>query len=566
MKSARLKTVALLLAIVMLACFDVQRVVTQAEAAPQEGDIAYGITGTSNQGGDDPDINIVTDGDRDTAWGGRFNANGALWFNLDFGDVKSISYIYVKFQCGGWGNLNTFVVSTTEDTTYPSGDTADLANIIYSGNGNNFTHSGNNTPGEIRIAVYGNAQQIRVRFNDQNSYRLYAVEVYESDGRVNLAHNSRIATHGVKHDASDNRGGLGVARAFDGNPTSEWQAQGYNSVLYVDLGSTYDLNQISLITNKRDWGLEGGGYNAEIFRSGAYYPNPNARGGIEQRMSFTIQVSTDSGEDGIAFNNRFERPDDVVNTIGEPLPPGDWDVSTGADGGSSWADVGAAAWVEWGDRWDVWNASHADKWEIAGWKTVVPMDFYDFNSSISSDFNSSQIYRHDLPVTTRARYVRIIAHRAVYGGAGNRNDNYGEFTGLVSQQGDLGWLSELEVWGMDVIMPDPQLDYTVTYLLDGGEGTFEEQVKDHDAAIGIHPHEPTKDGYEFGGWSASPSGSGGPYLAGETIDAAINQNITLTAIWNAIVPGVFTITFRISDGHGDVYSFPVTSQTKLAGE
>ncbi|MCL2083369.1 MAG: InlB B-repeat-containing protein, partial [Oscillospiraceae bacterium] len=117
-----------------------------------------------------------------------------------------------------------------------------------------------------------------------------------------------------------------------------------------------------------------------------------------------------------------------------------------------------------------------------------------------------------------------------------------------------------------VWVPVLPADHTITYNANGGAlGTVPATVTVTDGGshtvLGPLADTPT---HAFGGWTASGALSG-TYNASAVI-SPVSGDITLTAIWNAIVPGVFTITFRISDGHGDVYSFPVTSQTKLAGE
>ena len=88
--------------------------------------------------------------------------------------------------------------------------------------------------------------------------------------------------------------------------------------------------------------------------------------------------------------------------------------------------------------------------------------------------------------------------------------------------------------------------YTVTYNLNGGEGTFASQVKISNQTLTIHKDEPTKFGYAFDGWETT---DGTIYLAGaEYIE---NANLELVAKWSEL-PSAGTITF--SNGYNLINS------------
>ena len=72
--------------------------------------------------------------------------------------------------------------------------------------------------------------------------------------------------------------------------------------------------------------------------------------------------------------------------------------------------------------------------------------------------------------------------------------------------------------------------YTVSYALDGGSGTFEEQKKWHGENLSLRSGSPTKSGFLFKGWSGS---DGNTYQPGATYTG--NSALTLTAIWQAAV-------------------------------
>lgn len=72
--------------------------------------------------------------------------------------------------------------------------------------------------------------------------------------------------------------------------------------------------------------------------------------------------------------------------------------------------------------------------------------------------------------------------------------------------------------------------YRIDYNLNGGEGNFESQSKEHDVDIVLNDATPTRDGYVFKGWSTSEESFVVEYLPGDTY--SINMSATLYAVWN----------------------------------
>jgi len=82
--------------------------------------------------------------------------------------------------------------------------------------------------------------------------------------------------------------------------------------------------------------------------------------------------------------------------------------------------------------------------------------------------------------------------------------------------------------------------HTVSYVLNGGSGTFAPQQVYHGSDVTIHSTEPTRTHYTFGGWSDGSN----TYAKGATI-SDIHSDITLTAQWT---PVVYTITYEENGG------------------
>lgn len=71
--------------------------------------------------------------------------------------------------------------------------------------------------------------------------------------------------------------------------------------------------------------------------------------------------------------------------------------------------------------------------------------------------------------------------------------------------------------------------YTVDYNVNGGEGTFEAQYKEHDIDIVLSSNKPTREGYVFMGWSTSEESPIVEYNPGDTY--SVNLSATLYAVW-----------------------------------
>jgi uncharacterized repeat protein (TIGR02543 family) len=61
---------------------------------------------------------------------------------------------------------------------------------------------------------------------------------------------------------------------------------------------------------------------------------------------------------------------------------------------------------------------------------------------------------------------------------------------------------------------------------------------------GDFPAPPSRTGYNFGGWYTEPNGGGTVFTASTTVSGSI----TVYAQWTEIVPGSYTVTFKLNDG------------------
>lgn len=88
------------------------------------------------------------------------------------------------------------------------------------------------------------------------------------------------------------------------------------------------------------------------------------------------------------------------------------------------------------------------------------------------------------------------------------------------------------------------ITYTITFAANGGTGGPSSDTKTYGVAKTITTSIPTKEGYNFSGWSGS---NGVTYAKGGTIAADVNQNLTLTAQWTK---QTFTVSYSANGGTG----------------
>ena len=85
--------------------------------------------------------------------------------------------------------------------------------------------------------------------------------------------------------------------------------------------------------------------------------------------------------------------------------------------------------------------------------------------------------------------------------------------------------------------------YKIKYDLNGGTGTFEDQLKGDNEDLKLNSDVPTKTGYTFLGWSTSKDESEIKYMAGSSYTD--NESVVLYAIWNI---KSYTVMFDANGG------------------
>lgn len=100
------------------------------------------------------------------------------------------------------------------------------------------------------------------------------------------------------------------------------------------------------------------------------------------------------------------------------------------------------------------------------------------------------------------------------------------------------------------------ISYTVSYNLNGGSGTFANQIKWHGTNLTLYSTTPTKAGHTFLGWGTSASDTTVDYSSGATYSA--NAGIILYAIWKA---NTYTVSYNLNGGSGTF-----ANQTKTYGK
>ena len=83
-----------------------------------------------------------------------------------------------------------------------------------------------------------------------------------------------------------------------------------------------------------------------------------------------------------------------------------------------------------------------------------------------------------------------------------------------------------------------KVTHTLTYDLNGGDGTFDVQIygptTDASYEFPIHEGEPTRDGYKFLGWADTADAKVGEYKAGDKI--TVNGDKIIYAVWEEVIP------------------------------
>jgi uncharacterized repeat protein (TIGR02543 family) len=96
--------------------------------------------------------------------------------------------------------------------------------------------------------------------------------------------------------------------------------------------------------------------------------------------------------------------------------------------------------------------------------------------------------------------------------------------------------------------------YTVTFKLNDGTETFHasKTVTLPATTIGAadFPANPSRTGYNFGGWNTGGNGSGYAFTA----STPVYHDITVYAQWTVALPGSYTVTFVMNDGTETVHS------------
>ena len=112
-----------------------------------------------------------------------------------------------------------------------------------------------------------------------------------------------------------------------------------------------------------------------------------------------------------------------------------------------------------------------------------------------------------------------------------------------------GNITLVATWEQQQVQPTM---YTVTFDSDGGSAVTAQTIEEGQKAT--KPADPTRDGYDFKGWTLN----GSAY----DFNSAVNGNITLVATWEQqqVVPTTYTVTFDSNGGSA------VTAQTIEAGQ
>ena len=116
-----------------------------------------------------------------------------------------------------------------------------------------------------------------------------------------------------------------------------------------------------------------------------------------------------------------------------------------------------------------------------------------------------------------------------------------------------GNITLVATWEQQQVQPTV---YTVTFDSNGGSAVAAQNIEAGQKAT--KPADPTKDGYDFKGWTLN----GSAY----DFNTAVNGNITLVATWEQqqVVPTTYTVSFNANGGSVTPASAETNAEGKLA--
>lgn len=204
----------------------------------------------------------ATDGKVNTRWASSYNHNN--WFVVDLGATYSVNRVVLNWEAayGKGYQIQTSTNGTSWNTIYTTttGD-GGVDDLIVSGSGRYIRMNGTSTR------------------QDGWGYSLWEVEVY---GTATAAVSTNIARNKPVTVSSVERSGMEAVNATDGNVNSRWASTyNHNNWIVVDLGSSYDINQVKL-----NWeAAYGKGYQIQLSADGnswnTVYTTTTGDGGID---------------------------------------------------------------------------------------------------------------------------------------------------------------------------------------------------------------------------------------------------------------------------------------------
>ncbi len=115
----------------------------------------------------------------------------------------------------------------------------------------------------------------------------------------------------------------------------------------------------------------------------------------------------------------------------------------------------------------------------------------------------------------------------------------GKYCAYVTAWNNSGYIDSEKVY---FTVHDPDETFNVTYNANGGSGAPSTDTKKYNKFLYLSPTEPTRDGYNFLGWSTDKNATEPDYLPGDTYSE--NKDVTLYAVWKEVI-NEFTFTGEI---------------------
>lgn len=538
-------------------------------SGPTVGGTAVVLTGTNLTG-----VSAVTVGGV-AATSIRSNTDTSVTFNTPAGTAGAKDVI-VTTAAGSVTSANAFTyvapVTITYDTNTATSGTPSRSSDLYTPNSGGYAlptvgtmvKTGHTFSGWT--TVFDSTTALTSPYNPSTSKTLYAIWTARD---YTITYNANGATAGTAPSASLNTYGSSVNLA-DNSGGSALVRTGYTLTGWLINGTVYNINAIGAFTMPAgnliayaNWQINT--YSVAYDKNGSADATPSTQSGINANGTVTLAAAVTKAsyafvgweENGVTYaagstyrigsadvtmvakwipiytvsynlngtGATGTLPNDVLKSDGETLTVtstipvrsgytfGGWvDQSGGAHASGSTYTISSSNYLLYG----VWTAnSYNVTYNLAGGGSAVPTESA---KTYKASFNLAA-------VPTKTGYT--------FTGWSDSSTVYSALSSYLMPAADVTLTAQ---WTVNA--------YTITYDLAQGTSSVPAPVNKNFGDTWNLPSAPTRVGYNFVNWSDGSA----TYSAGASYTSSIANNLTITAVWSAIV--YYTVTYDLDGGLG----------------